>query len=147
MTYTPLIETASGSGKFEMLPKDIKAASTRDALSQAAQFVTDGRKIGVFPHRSVAGGPVSNAAEPDEAGQKYSALAQIGGVNAFFTPFDQTPASTQIDASQIAMALGQVYGFRIGLMALQEDQEGQGSVTPETDTASDESATADKKGK
>ncbi|MEE8658184.1 hypothetical protein CGLAMM_10275 [Acetobacteraceae bacterium EV16G] len=136
MTYTPLIETASGSGKFAMLPKDIKAASTSEALAQAAQLVSDGRKIGVFPHQSVAGGPVSSAAAPDEAGKKYSALAQIGGVSAFFTPFDQTPASTQIDASQIAMALGQLYGFRIGLMALQVAQEGQGSVTLKKNAAS-----------
>ncbi|XAO70996.1 MAG: hypothetical protein AAYR33_08200 [Acetobacteraceae bacterium] len=95
--------------------------AVRTLTTYAERLVSDGRKIGVFPHQSVAGGPVSNAAAPDEAGRKYSVLAQIGGVNAFFTPFEQTPASTQIDALQIAMALGQLYGFRIGLMALRVD--------------------------
>ncbi|MEE8658856.1 hypothetical protein CGLAMM_07275 [Acetobacteraceae bacterium EV16G] len=120
-TFVPLLETGIKTNKFEMLAKGIQAASTSAALAEAAEAAPEGRRVGVFPYQTLTGWPQSQPVDVGETGKKYSALAQIDGVNAYFTPFNQTPVSIQIDAAQIAMSLGRLYGFRIGLIAFVED--------------------------
>lgn len=134
MKFYPLIETAAGSGKFQLSGAAVEAESTTAALALIAPTVGAGLRYGAWLYHEVRGLPDFSPVTDDEKGKSYTVLAQIGGTDQPWVEDGQQLVSTLCDASNLCLSMSQYMGFRLGLMPVDEKPVVAAPATSGTET-------------
>lgn len=140
MKFYPLIETAAGSGKFQLSSAAVEAESTTAALALIAPTVGAGLRYGAWLYHEVRGLPDFSPVTDAEKGKSYTVLAQVGGTDQPWVPDGQQLVSALCDASNLCLSMSQYMGFRLGLMPVDEKPVAAPAATG-TETTSASSGT------
>lgn len=120
MKFYPLIETAAGSGQFQLSGAAVETESTTAALALIEPTVGAGLRYGAWLYHEVRGLPDFSPVTDAEKGKSYTVLAQVGGTDQPWVPDGQQLVSALCDASNLCLSMSQYMGFRLGLMPVDE---------------------------